>query len=196
MALTPLDYLRWLRAMWRRIPEDVRYYQRRRDWWKKGVYISPTVIIRMAESARLEIGRGSAIGEYTALILENDPNAVTSVTAVLKIGQHTTIGEFNNIRAGGGEIVIGSHCMISQFVSIIASSHSTARGAYMVDQPWNTTNNRVHIGDDVWIGTHAVILPGVTIGAGSVIGAGAVVTSDIPEYAIAVGMPAEVKRFR
>ena len=52
------------------------------------------------------------------------------------------------------------------------------------------------INDDVWIGAHSVILPGVTIGKGAVIGAGSVVTSNIPEYAVAVGVPAKVIKLR
>ena len=48
------------------------------------------------------------------------------------------------------------------------------------------------VGDDVWIGAMATVLPGVTIGTGAVIGGGAVVTRDVPPYAIAVGNPARV----
>lgn len=55
---------------------------------------------------------------------------------------------------------------------------------------------RIKIGHDVWIGQGAIILPGVTIGNGSVIGAGTIVTKSIPSYAIAVGNPAKVIRFR
>jgi acetyltransferase-like isoleucine patch superfamily enzyme len=54
----------------------------------------------------------------------------------------------------------------------------------------------IRIGDHVWIGTGAIILDGVTIGAGAIIGAGAVVTKDIPENAIAAGVPAKVIRLR
>jgi len=54
----------------------------------------------------------------------------------------------------------------------------------------------VTIGDDVWIGTRAIIMAGVTIGTGAVIGAGAVVTTDVSPYAVAVGVPAKRIRFR
>ena len=54
----------------------------------------------------------------------------------------------------------------------------------------------VVIGDDVWIAARAIILPGVTIGKGSIIGAGAVVTKDVPEYAVVGGNPARVIRYR
>ena len=52
----------------------------------------------------------------------------------------------------------------------------------------------VHIGNDVWIGSNAVILPGITIGDNSVIGAGSVVTHDIPADCVAVGNPCRVMR--
>jgi acetyltransferase-like isoleucine patch superfamily enzyme len=54
----------------------------------------------------------------------------------------------------------------------------------------------VTIEDDVWIGSNAIILPGVRIGKGSVIGAGSIVTSDIPPYALAYGTPAKVMKYR
>ena len=52
----------------------------------------------------------------------------------------------------------------------------------------------VHIGDNVWICTGALVLPGVTIGANSIIGAGSVVTKDIPPNSLAVGNPCKVIR--
>lgn len=54
----------------------------------------------------------------------------------------------------------------------------------------------VVIGDDVWIGTRVIILPGVKIGNGVIIAAGAVVTKDIPDYAVAGGVPAKVIKYR
>ncbi len=58
------------------------------------------------------------------------------------------------------------------------------------------SKSKIVIGHDVWVSTNAVILPGVTIGHGAVIGAGAVVTKDIPPYAIATGVPAKVIKYR
>lgn len=52
------------------------------------------------------------------------------------------------------------------------------------------------IGNDVWIGTRAIIMPGVRIGNGVIIGAGAVVTKDIPDYAIVGGIPARILKYR
>lgn len=54
----------------------------------------------------------------------------------------------------------------------------------------------VTIGDDVWIGARVTILPGVTIGKGCIVGAGSVVTKSLPDYAIGLGNPARVLKFR
>lgn len=55
---------------------------------------------------------------------------------------------------------------------------------------------RVTVGHDTWIGHKAIVLPGITIGNGAVVGAGAVVTKDVPPYAMVAGVPAKVLRFR
>jgi acetyltransferase-like isoleucine patch superfamily enzyme len=55
-----------------------------------------------------------------------------------------------------------------------------------------SSSKPIHIGDNVWVGFDAVILPGTTIGRGSVIGSKSVVSGNIPEYSVAVGNPAKV----
>lgn len=59
-----------------------------------------------------------------------------------------------------------------------------------------TEEYKIVIGNDVWIGDNVVIMPGVTIGDGAIVGTGAIVTKSVPPYAIAVGVPAKVKRYR
>jgi acetyltransferase-like isoleucine patch superfamily enzyme len=176
--------------------EDFTNFNRRQDWWAQGVSISPLALIRTGTYSHLEIGRNSVIGPYTILDLQNDPLDKVPVTSVIKIGQRTAINEFNNIRASGGEIVIGDECLISEFVSMVATNYSTARDTPMRQQNTDESRTRIQIGNDVWIGTHAVILPGATIGTGCVIGGGAVVVGAIPDYAVAVGVPARVIRYR
>ena len=59
-------------------------------------------------------------------------------------------------------------------------------------QPDYTCYERVVVGDDCWLGSNAVILPGATLSKGTVVGANAVVTKDFPQYSIIAGMPAKV----
>ena len=65
-----------------------------------------------------------------------------------------------------------------------------------MDYRAHRSSKRVTIGNDVWIGHGAVILPGVSIGTGAVIGANAVVTKDVPPYMIVAGVPAKILRPR
>ena len=115
-------------------------------------------------------------------------------TPILSIGKNTSIGEQNNIRAGGGSIFIGSNCLISQQVSIIASNHAVKKDLLIQNQEW--INGDISIGNDVWIGCGAQILAGVVIGNGVVIAAGSVVTKNIPDYAIIGGVPAKIIKYR
>ena len=111
----------------------------------------------------------------------------------LSIGEHCVINSFVHIWAGKSGVTIGDRVLIASHVAITSLTHNyeskTMRFDKSIDKP-------IRIEDDVWIGSHAVIFPGVTIGTGAVIGAGSVVKSDIPAYAIAVGVPAKVIKYR
>ena len=82
--------------------------------------------------------------------------------------------------------MIGSHVAIS---SLTHDHRSVKMHDTMIAKP-------VIIEDGVWIGSHAVILPGVTVGAGAVIGAGSVVTRDVAPYAVVYGVPAAIHGYR
>ena len=88
-------------------------------------------------------------------------------------------------------IYIGDHCMIGPQVTICTATHPICPELRQMQYEYNLP---VHIGNNVWIGGRAFIMPGVTIGDNSVIGAGSVVTKDIPANVIAVGTPARVLR--
>ena len=89
---------------------------------------------------------------------------------------------------------IGDNVLIGSDVQIIDHEHGMVRNDLIRDQPARI--GQVVIGDDVWIGAGAKILMDTTIGVGAIIGANAVVTSDIPSYAVAVGVPARVIKYR
>jgi len=110
----------------------------------------------------------------------------------LKIGNKTYIGHDTIFTGGYSTIIIGSYCDISSRVSFVTGSHEvdmsnqrSAGAGYSKD---------IIIGNGVWIGYSAIILPGIKIGDKAIIGAGSVVTKDIPAYSIAVGNPCKVIR--
>jgi acetyltransferase-like isoleucine patch superfamily enzyme len=187
-----IPYLRWLKSVLRRVRQDIIVDLRRQEWWAQGVSVAPTVIIRMSKNAVLEIGQGSIIDHHSIIDLTPDPLLGREARPSLRIGCRTAINEFNSIRAGNAPVVIGDDCLVSQFVSIIDANHGRMRDALVRDQPHDLRRAGVSIGDDVWIGAHAVILPGVRIARGAVIAAGAVVTDDVPEYAVVAGVPAGI----
>lgn len=94
-----------------------------------------------------------------------------------------------------GGIRIGHRAMIGYKTVILSVNHAVPEGRAPMRFS-GAENRQVTIGDDAWIGANATIMPGVTIGTGAIIGAGSVVTNDIPEYAVAVGVPARVLRLR
>lgn len=113
---------------------------------------------------------------------------------VLTIGDGTWIGQQCFLHAAGG-LSIGANVGIGPAVKILTSSHEDAgRAVPILHAP--ITRAPVCIEDDADLGVGAILLQGVTIGRGAQIGAGAVVTRDIPAYAIALGVPARVVRMR
>jgi acetyltransferase-like isoleucine patch superfamily enzyme len=157
--------------------------------------IDPRAIIRIEKGGTLTFGRHVSIGAFSILAVESSRVSHPTERARLTIGDFSYIGEHNNIRAEGG-IVIGKCCLISQGVSIISSNHSIALGVPIMDQLSKRDRIGVVIGDDVWIGANASIMPGVTIGTGAVVGAGSVVTSPVENNAIVAGAPARLLRYR
>lgn len=128
--------------------------------------------------------------------------AKNSSIASSHIGRYTSIGRNSKIHSAR----IGSFCAISWDVTINAISHPVERlsiSAFSyVPEFGNFVKKReqsyrqVAIGNDVWIGAHAVIMPGIKVGDGAVIGAGSIVTKDVAPYAIVAGCPARVIRHR
>lgn len=131
------------------------------------------------------------------------------------IGKHSYINHSTKI----GSAKIGKFCSIASEVVLGISNHPME---FLTTSPFIYSRNKVksignilvdtdavitnaskistkppaEIGNDVWIGERAIIMAGVKVGNGAVIGAGAIVTKDIPPYAIAAGVPAKVIRYR
>lgn len=114
-------------------------------------------------------------------------------TPDLSIGDNSGVGINCEVH---GPVSIGSDVMMAPEVVIYTSNHKFERMDISMAQQGLTENKPVTIGNDVWIGRRAMIMPGVTIGDGSVIGAGAIVTKDVPQYSVVAGVPAKVVKYR
>jgi len=111
----------------------------------------------------------------------------------LRIGNHTGIGHGCTLIVGKG-IQIGNHCLISgQTVLFDSSGHATDALERRAGKPPPADEVReIVIGDDVWIGVHCIIFPGVHIGEGSIVSAGSVVRTHVPAHCVVAGNPARI----
>jgi maltose O-acetyltransferase len=134
---------------------------------------------RSALGIQLGEGAGIYLGCY---IWFNGPGRLRR-DHLLTIGDHTRVNRNCCLDARGG-LSIGSNVSISPEVAMLTMQHGSD------DPEFRTVVSPVTIEDHVWIGTRAMILPGVTIGKGAIVAAGAVVTRDVPARAIVGGVPA------
>ena len=114
---------------------------------------------------------------------------------LIEIGDNSGIGADCHIPA---DIRIGKDVMMGPEVLIISrnQNHRIDRLDVPMRLQGYKESQPVVIEDDVWLGARVIVLPGIRIGRGAVIGAGAIVTKDVPPYAICVGNPARIVRFR
>ena len=145
----------------------------------RGSKIYPSVRMDTPPYRRFWLGKRSVVESYCCV-----NNAVGDVV----IGDYSRIGLHSTII---GPVCIGSHVHLAQDITVTALNHNFADCDRRIDQQGISTQPVV-IGDDVWIGANAVILPGVTIGRHCVVAAGAVVTKDVPDYCVVGGVPAKV----
>lgn len=111
----------------------------------------------------------------------------------IEIGDNSGIGI--NCRVSG-PLKIGKNVMMGPEVMIYTSNHVIEDINKPMITQGETEKKLVEIEDDVWIGSRAIILPGISIATGAVVAAGAVVTKDVPAYAIVGGNPAKIIKYR
>lgn len=151
------------------------FYQHR----GKGSKIYHSVRMDTPPYRRFSLGQKSVVESYSCI-----NNAVGDVV----IGDHTRIGLHNTII---GPVTIGSHVNLAQGITVTALNHNFEAPERRIDEQGVSTQ-QVTIGDDIWIGANAVVLPGVTVGNHCVIAAGAVVTKDVPPHSLVAGVPAKI----
>lgn len=129
-----------------------------------------------------------------------DPDGTYSFHNI-SVGNNVNLGLRPFLSSTRSNIKIGNHVFFGPEVAIHGGNHRIdVVGRFMIsiteDEKRTEDDKDVIIEDDVWIGTRAIILHGVTIGRGAVVAAGAVVTRDVPPYSIVGGVPARVLKFR
>ena len=125
------------------------------------------------------------LGDYS--VIESFACINNAVGDVI-IGDHTRIGLHNTII---GPVTIGNHVNLAQGITVTALNHNFEDSEKRIDEQGVSTTP-VTIGDNVWIGGGAIIMPGVKIGDNAIVGAGSIVNKDVPNNAIVAGNPARI----
>ncbi|MET7459416.1 acyltransferase [Nonomuraea sp. NPDC005501] len=178
-----LDYNAWL--FWQEADEDQRKAQLDRQR-------------RLVELTGGSIGERTFVSElamvHPADLRMGDDCYIAAhayVTGSLRTGDDCTVNPFTVVR---GRVTLGDGVRIGAHTSILGFNHSMEPDRPVHRQPHSERG--ITVGDDVWIGSNAVIVDGVTIGSHAVVGAGSVVTKDVPEWAVVAGNPARFIRDR
>jgi acetyltransferase-like isoleucine patch superfamily enzyme len=133
----------------------------------------------------ITIGNGVFLGRGTILSCKDGD---------ITLGDHVNIG-FHSEIFSGSSVTVGHHGLFAAYTYLVGGGHefeSTERA--VIDQP--RSSRGIALGSNVWLGAGVKVLDGVTIGSDVVVGAGAVVTEDLPDGAVAAGLPARVLRRR
>lgn len=153
---------------------------------------------------------------YVSLFAKWDIKSIFTKKSALRYGAklfNVQMGDYSSVGINSkiANAVIGRYTVIAREVYIGVGVHPTdflsAHSIFYKNNPWGfhpewvkkhdfDENPISHIGNDVWIGTRAIIMDGVSIGDGAIVASGAVVTKDVPPYAVVGGVPAKVIKYR
>lgn len=183
----------------------------------KTFHIHPSVVLGKGSIIRKNVViQSGVVGGERFQVFENvfvDQNVKLGKDVILyenvligpniHIGDYTTINRYTTIDCG----YVKNFTSIGPFCHIGAGKHaidfiSTCQALYGKNNichlsiPYDSFDSPPIIGHDVWIGSHVVVMQGVSIGDGAIIGSGAIVTKDIPPYSIVGGVPAKLIRMR
>ncbi len=173
----------------------------------RGVVFGPGIMVRHPH--RIRIGSHVVFAENVLLDGKGERDVSIEIGDQVFIGRNSlvsvhngyiSIGNYSNIGAfcalqSSGPIHIGEGVIMAAFCHIVSSSRKTDRTDIPIIAQ-GTTGEGISIDEGTWLGSGVIVTDGVKIGKHCVIGAGAVVVSDIPDYAVAVGVPAKIVKFR
>ena len=157
---------------------------------KNTAHIHIGLRVKVERGCSLIAGSGHIYIDDDACINRNVSMSVDDVDSVIRVGQGVEINQ-GGIFLSGGEISIGENTVIGPRVTFIPYTHNFGNTTLPIKSQ-GRTELPITVGKNGWIGANVTILGGVTIGEGVVIGAGAVVNRDIPDFSVAVGIPARV----
>jgi acetyltransferase-like isoleucine patch superfamily enzyme len=170
-------------------------------------YIAPSAIVH---HNNVHFGHNIFIGDRVVIYQDKDGGKVefgervhiygdtfiqTGSGGSLKIGVNTHIHPRCQFSAYKASISIGNEVQIAPNCAFYPYDHRIEPGKLIQEQPLYSKGDIV-VGDDTWLGFGVIVLNSVRIGKGAVVGAGSVVTHDIPDGAVAVGIPARVLKMR
>lgn len=145
---------------------------------EEGAFISPEAAIFAEPGRGIRIGKGCAIAAHAFL---HGP---------IQLGQNVSINARASLDGGSKGIVVGEGTRIATGASLYAFDHQIDSQRFIREQP--VQSRGIVVGKDVWIGAMAGLTDGVKIGDHAVIAMGAVVTHDVPDFALVGGVPARV----
>ncbi len=173
----------------------------------RGVVFGQNVVLRHPHKIRL--GDAVTVDDLVVLDAKGTSNRGIEVGSFVFLGRGTilsckdgdiTIGDHGNFGFhcevfSGSSVTVGKHGLFAAQAYLVGGGHEFERpDRAVIDQP--RTSRGIVLGDNVWLGTGAKVLDGVRIGSDVVIGANAVVNADLPDGAVAAGVPARVLRSR
>ena len=151
------------------------------------IRIEEYCLIECLSREGVSVGHNFKLGAHSRIIVSG---SIANLGKGITIGDNVGIGEFTYIGGAGG-VVIGSDCIIGQYLSVHPENHAFSEPDRLIrDQ--GVTRQGIEIGPNCWIGAKVTILDGVVIGKGSVIAAGSVVNSSFPDRSVIGGVPARL----
>jgi acetyltransferase-like isoleucine patch superfamily enzyme len=133
----------------------------------------------------ITVGNGVFLGRGTILSCKDGD---------IELGDHVNIGFYSEIFSGSS-VTVGAHGLFAAYTYLVGGGHEFDRpGVPVVEQARRSKG--ITLGENVWLGAGAKVMDGVRIGRDVVVGAGAIVTEDLPDRVVAVGVPARVVRHR